>query len=263
MAASKAGELDAGAMALFLDVDGTLIDFAASPDEAAAPPELPGILAAARRRVGGALALVSGRSIAELDRLMAPLQLPASGLHGAEIRLVPGGAFNTPDILSAALVDALRGELTRYPGARFEDKGASVAIHYRAAPHLAPELHQLLTRYLGRAEGPPLELMVGELVYELKPPGFDKGTAIAAFMQRAPFAGRQPVFCRRSSHRPCGIRQSFRTWRLWAVGRPVITWRRLLVSRHSGGARLVEGPGMSAGASLERCSAKEATCPRG
>jgi trehalose 6-phosphate phosphatase len=181
-------------MALFLDVDGTLIDFAASPDEAAAPPELPGILAAARRRVGGALALVSGRSIAELDRLMAPLQLPASGLHGAEIRLVPGGAFNTPDKLSAALVDALRGELTRYPGARVEDKGASVAIHYRAAPHLAPELHQLLTRYLGRAEGPPLELMVGELVYELKPPGFDKGTAIAAFMQRAPFAGRQPVF---------------------------------------------------------------------
>jgi trehalose 6-phosphate phosphatase len=181
-------------MALFLDVDGTLIDFAASPDEAAAPPELPGILAAARRRVGGALALVSGRSIAELDRLMAPLQLPASGLHGAEIRLVPGGAFNTPDKLSAALVDALRGELTQYPGARVEDKGASVAIHYRAAPHLAPELHQLLTRYLGRAEGPPLELMVGELVYELKPPGFDKGTAIAAFMQRAPFAGRQPVF---------------------------------------------------------------------
>ena len=194
MALSRAGQNDSGAMALFLDVDGTLIDFAASPEAAFAPAELPAILQSASRRLNGALALVSGRSIAELDRLMAPLQLPSSGLHGAELRLTPAGPATTPEKLPVELVEALRGQLAPYDGAKLEDKGASIAIHYRAAPHLAAELHALLLRYIGRMEAPPLELMVGELVYELKPPGFDKGTAISAFMQCAPFSGRKPVF---------------------------------------------------------------------
>jgi trehalose 6-phosphate phosphatase len=194
MALSKAGQHNSGEMALFLDVDGTLIDFAASPQAAKAHAELPAILQAASRRLGGALALVSGRSIVELDRLMAPLQLPSSGLHGAEMRLTPAGPATTPEHLPVEFVAALRIELAPYPGAKLEDKGASVAIHFRAAPHLAAELHELLTRYLRRVEAPPLDLMVGELVYELKPPGFDKGTAISAFMQCAPFAGRKPVF---------------------------------------------------------------------
>jgi trehalose 6-phosphate phosphatase len=185
---------DPGALALFLDVDGTLIDFAATPEAARAPADLPAILQAASSRTAGALALISGRSIAELDRLMAPLQLPAAGLHGAEFRFTEAALPSTAASLPPQFVQKLAAETARFPGARFEDKGASVAIHFRAAPSLAAELHELLLRYLARAGTPPLELMVGELVYELKPPGFDKGTAIRAFMQHTPFTGRTPIF---------------------------------------------------------------------
>jgi trehalose 6-phosphate phosphatase len=185
-------------MALFLDVDGTLIEFAARPDEVRVPLDLPDALAHAERRLGGALALVSGRSVADLDRLMAPLRLRAIGLHGAELRTAPDVPATSRAKLPAALVAALKQRLTAFPGILLEDKGPSVAVHYRAAPALATDLQEALERFLHFAAGdgadPKLELMAGELVYEIKQAGFDKGSALSLLMSLPPFAGRRPVF---------------------------------------------------------------------
>jgi trehalose 6-phosphate phosphatase len=189
----------AAGMALFLDVDGTLIDFAPHPDEVRVPPDLTGALAHAEQALGGALALLSGRAIADLDRLTAPLRLRAIGLHGAECRPDPHGpASSSAAPLPASLVAGMRALLASFPGAWLEDKGASASAHYRAAPSYGPELGAALARFVDRAArdggGPRLDLMAGELIYEIKPAGFDKGSALSHFMTLPPFAGRLPVF---------------------------------------------------------------------
>lgn len=181
---------------LFLDVDGTLIDIAATPDAVVVPPALLDALRRAEDRLGGALALVSGRSVADLDRLFSPRHLRASGVHGAEIRFEPGPggvesrAEPVPDEARAALASLLDG----FPACFMEDKGFSIAVHYRAAPDAAGPLRGALDRLLRGREGRGLALMPGHSVFELKRPGVDKGGAVAAFMGRAPFAGRRPVF---------------------------------------------------------------------
>jgi trehalose 6-phosphate phosphatase len=186
----------AGDLALFLDMDGTLIEFAPTPDAVIVPPDLVAVLEGAARRVGGALALLSGRSIAELDRLTAPLTLPASGLHGGEVRMQAGGAVDI--VRHAGLPERLRPDLAdmlaAFPAAVVEEKGLSVAVHYRRAPELHVELGHVLRRYVTSGEVRGVELMAGELVYELKPAGFDKGRSLGEFMNLPPFAGRQPVF---------------------------------------------------------------------
>jgi trehalose 6-phosphate phosphatase len=185
-----------GTLAMFLDMDGTLIDFAPTPDAVLVPVDLVPTLAALLDRAGGAVALLSGRSIADLDRLVAPLALPASGLHGGEFRVTAGGPVNvTPhDALPARMRHELVSLLTDFPGAVLEDKGMSLAVHYRRAPDLAEELGNALRRYVTRGEETGVEVMAGELVYELKPAGFDKGRSLVEFMRLAPFAGRRPVF---------------------------------------------------------------------
>ena len=181
-------------MALFLDVDGTLIEFAPRPDAVEVPTDLPATLATAALRLDGALALVSGRPLSELDSLFAPVRLPASGLHGAEMRIDVARPALVAERLPADVALALRHELIGLDGISLEDKGASIAVHYRAAPASAGRVYDILARYVSRPDTPQLDLMVGELVYELKPFGFDKGKAISQFMQAAPFAGRHPVF---------------------------------------------------------------------
>jgi trehalose 6-phosphate phosphatase len=185
-------------MALFLDVDGTLIEFAPRPDAVRVPPDLPDALASAERRLGGALALLSGRAIADLDRLMAPLRLRTVGLHGAEWRAAPDAPTTATVPLPLPLVAAARALLPAFPGTWLEDKGPSFAVHYRASPELGVELGAALARFAQRAAedgaNPRLELMAGELVYEIKPAGFDKGSALSRFMQLPPFVGRRPVF---------------------------------------------------------------------
>jgi trehalose 6-phosphate phosphatase len=177
-------------------MDGTLIDFAATPDAVQVPADLVPALEGAARRLDGALALLSGRSIAELDRLTAPLALPASGLHGGEIRAGFGGPVEV--VAHAGLPARLRPDLAdllaTFPAAMVEDKGLSVAVHYRRAPELRAELGNALLRYVTGGEATGVELRAGELVYELKPAGFDKGRSLRHFMGRAPFAGRRPVF---------------------------------------------------------------------
>ena len=181
---------------LFLDVDGTLIDIAATPDAVRVPPGLVGDLARAERSFGGAVALVSGRSIAELDRLFAPLRLAASGVHGAEFRL--DGAADAPssrtEPIPRAVWDDLVAVLAAFPGTLVEDKGFSFAVHYRAAPATGPSLRAALAGFLRERTGLGLVILPGHSVFELKRADVDKGVAIADFMRRPPFTGRRPVF---------------------------------------------------------------------
>lgn len=187
---------DADGVALFLDMDGTLIDFAATPEAVTVPPDLVATLDAAARRVDGALALLSGRSIAELDRLTAPLAFPAGGLHGGQTRETPGGEIHVTahDGLPPRLRADVAELLADFPAASLEEKGMSLAVHYRRAPALGAELGNTLRRYVTRGEVTDVELLAGELVYEIKPAGFDKGRSLRHFMQLPRFCGRAPIF---------------------------------------------------------------------
>ncbi len=181
---------------LFLDVDGTLIDIASTPDAVRVPAGLMQSLTRAERNFDGALALVSGRSIAQIDRIFAPLLLKASGVHGAEFRFGPETsdrwikAEPIPEQAWTDLVDLLRA----FPASLVENKGFSFAVHYRAAPETGPMLRAAIERFLVERQDLGLAILTGHFVLELKRPGIDKGAAIADFMARAPFQGRRPIF---------------------------------------------------------------------
>ncbi|MGA2044967.1 MAG: trehalose-phosphatase [Roseiarcus sp.] len=196
MTATEPPAPKADSICLFLDVDGTLIDLAPTPGAVVVARALLDELAQADRRLGGALALVSGRPIAALDELFAPLRLRASGVHGAEIRYAPEGP--TRSLTTARLPDGawddLARALARFPGAFAENKGVSFAVHYKLAGPIEAELFAELERLRRRFGQLDLEVIPGNLVFEIKLPGFDKGAAIRRFMGRAPFAGRRPVF---------------------------------------------------------------------
>lgn len=182
--------------ALFLDVDGTLLDFALAPDAVRVPDGLVATLAALQRRLDGALGLVSGRPLAQLDALFAPLRLPAAGLHGLECRLEcradrSVAAAETPVPLRALQHNA-DAVVARYPGALAEDKGSTVALHWRGNPAAGPALVALAEAALPWLPG--YRLQPGDQVIELRPGGADKGIAIAAMLANPVFRGRQPVF---------------------------------------------------------------------
>ena len=182
-------------MAFFLDVDGTLMEHVEHPQAVRIDASLLRLLDALSAACGGALALISGRSIENLDRLLAPLLLPAAGQHGTELRL-PAGArrSHTPaiDKLRRAAADIAR-LAAAHDGLVFENKGMTLALHYRMAPHLQ-DLAERSMRALASTLGGEFELQEGKFVFEIKPSGKDKGTAISEFMDEAPFAGRLPVF---------------------------------------------------------------------
>ncbi len=181
--------------ALFLDVDGTLLDIADHPDDVRTTPRLKLLLRRAGIELGGAVALVSGRAIANLDRLFAPLQLPAAGLHGIERRSADGTIHYRAG-LEERLHTAKR-DLMDFVGAHrgllLEDKGAALALHYRNAPDLCGEAEAAI-RAAARRTGDGFHVQAGKMVFELKPAGQDKGTAVVEFMDERPFAGRIPVF---------------------------------------------------------------------
>lgn len=180
---------------LFLDVDGTLIDLAPRPQDVAVPQSLRGDLLRATQKLHGALALISGRSVDAIDRLFHPLRLCTAGVHGAELRLVPDAeVVQAP---SALLRVDLRRKLValaqRFPGAIAEDKGASVAMHYRACADRRIEMLAAIDSELARQADPRLVILPGHFVFEVKHKGYDKGTAVAAFLDTAAFHGRLPV----------------------------------------------------------------------
>jgi trehalose 6-phosphate phosphatase len=178
--------------ALFLDVDGTLIEFHRHPDDIAIDPELQALLAAVADGLGGALALVSGRSLTSIDSVIGLPALAAAGLHGAEVRRGGAAAQFLHD--ENALLDVV-GEradrlLQAWPGAFVEHKGRALALHYRLVPEAADAVAAIGEQLLQLA-GPGFELQFGNLVCELKPHGTNKGTAIDFLMRDAPFAGRE------------------------------------------------------------------------
>ena len=181
--------------ALFLDVDGTLLDIAMRPDEVAVSPGLKSVMLNAFRLSGGAVALISGRSLYDLDRLFAPMRFPAAGQHGVERRDSTGHVVRLHDTLDRLnrAVHALQAQVPQHRGVIVEHKGLSVALHYRQAPAARDWAHRTM-RALHETLGPEFKLVVGKMVWELRPGGRDKGTAIADFMTELPFAGRVPVF---------------------------------------------------------------------
>lgn len=181
---------------LFLDVDGSLIEIAARPEAVVVPPSLVADLEGASEALGGALALVSGRAIEQLDALFQPLRLRASGVHGAEMRFSPDlGIHQLP---GAAVPQPVRrdlaGVLRDFPGTFVEDKRFSLAVHYRAVPAVGEALLIALRALVARQAEAALILLPGHFVFELKRPGFDKGEAVRRFLVDPPFRGRTPVF---------------------------------------------------------------------
>jgi len=179
---------------LFLDVDGTLLDIADTPADVVVDEALKSLLLRVSERLGGALALVSGRSIAALDELFAPLRLPAAGQHGAERRGASGLEICADGGTALAGARAhLAAFVESHPGTLLEDKGRSLAVHFR----LAPALEDTVRRVVAGAAAPiasRYEVQEGKMVLEIKPRGITKGTAAEAFMREAPFAQRTPVF---------------------------------------------------------------------
>ena len=186
----------AGDWALFLDVDGCLLDFADAPDAVRVPDGLVEAISRWARRLDGAVALVSGRSLDTLDALFPELRdLPAAGLHGLERRDGSGGRQVPPSPPHAfADVVAEAGRVAGgYPGAIVETKGPNLALHWRQAPQAAQALRAFASAALPRLPG--YRLQAGDHVVELRPGGdVDKGSAIVAFMTEPPFRGRVPVF---------------------------------------------------------------------
>jgi len=181
--------------ALFLDVDGTLVEIAEHPLAVRVEPALIEVLARLQRLLRGAVALVSGRCVLDLDRLFAPLHLTIAGQHGAEIRHASGEMTLERPALAAGKFArvALAALAAQHPGLYFEDKGAALAVHFRRAPQLGPIVRRTLDGVARRSDGEFL-LQDGKMVWELVPHGKNKGGAIAELMNEAPFAGRIPVF---------------------------------------------------------------------
>lgn len=174
--------------ALFLDIDGTLIDIADSPDLVEIPVSLVSNLKCVSERLDGAVALISGRAIAWIDRAFHPLRIAAAGQHGAEIRLSPEGPVSTIDAnLNCARIRVR--DLDSIEGIEIEDKGLSIAVHYRRAPDAAA----LIARALSDL-GDAIEMLPGRFVYEVKMRGLSKASAIARLCEASPFRGRIPIF---------------------------------------------------------------------
>ena len=181
--------------AFFLDLDGTLLEIAETPDAVGIGPDEKRLVEKLVAGAGGAVAVISGRALARIDQILAPLVLPAAGQHGAERRDAKGVRHRhrfQANVLRPVAV-GIRSFAAQHQGLVFEDKGASVALHYRKAPQLA-RAAQAAMRDAAGPLGEAVEVQDGKMVVELKPAGCDKGKAIAQFMQEAPFAGRQPVF---------------------------------------------------------------------
>jgi trehalose 6-phosphate phosphatase len=181
--------------AILLDIDGTILDLAPSPQQVWVPPGLRRTLARLDGLTGGAVALVSGRSLADIDLIFSPLQLAAIGGHGAELRPVADGEpIMRAGPLSAALKRKLASVTEIGPGILAENKGYSLTIHYRLAPDKADEVRAAVEAICAAAPPGSVEILPGKLVVEIKPAGINKADAVCELMGFRPFADRNPIF---------------------------------------------------------------------
>ncbi|HWH82191.1 MAG TPA: trehalose-phosphatase [Burkholderiaceae bacterium] len=213
--------------ALFLDFDGTLVPIAPRPQDVHVPPWVLPVLRVWQARLHGALAIVSGRPIAQLDAFLEPLRLCAAGAHGAEWRALPSGRIERFGVAPPpALVDAARRLAADHFGLLLELKASGCSLHYRARPELGHACGEALAAALAAEPGAALqwEWLHGQCVYELKQRAFSKGTAVAALLALPAFAGRVPVF----------------------VGDDVTDEDGIVAAQAAGGWGVSVGPGLSA-----------------
>ncbi len=180
--------------ALLLDIDGTLLDFAPTPETVVVPDTLLADLRTLKPALGGALGVISGRAIGPVDALLGDAPQAVAGEHGGAIRHTPGAAVERPELPAPpeAWIGAAERAAAAHPGARVERKARGFVLHYRGAPTAGPEFGTLLRGLL--ATSPGFELLDGNMAWEVRPRGADKGKAVAALMARPPFTGRLPVF---------------------------------------------------------------------
>jgi trehalose 6-phosphate phosphatase len=194
VARQLAGAFDFDAFAILLDIDGTILDLAPTPAGVLVPSRLQSTLTTLWKWTGGALALISGRPLDDIDGIFAPLELPAVGAHGAEIRPTPTAKVIRSDV--PLLDERIRRELLTLaaPGLIIEDKGYSIAVHYRRAPEKENDLRKTIASIVTGVSAGKLEVLPGKAVIEVKPTGFNKGSAVLELMEIAPFKGRKPIF---------------------------------------------------------------------
>ena len=184
---------DPAQCALFLDFDGVLVEIAPRPEAVNVAPYLPELLRRLATRLGGRLALVSGRPVAEIDDFTARAAPYVVGLHGAESRW-PDGPVNrlSPPVGIGPARAVLAAAVAAHPALRLEDKGLALALHWRGAPELE-EIAQDTARRALSAGGNSLKLQPGKMVAELKPAGVSKGMALSTLLREPPFKGARPV----------------------------------------------------------------------
>ncbi len=182
--------------ALLLDIDGTLLELAPTPRDVVVPPKLGATLNGLHERMAGALALVSGRSLSDIDVIFAPLQFPAVGGHGAEMRL--SAEYEAVASRAPPMDNDLKKRFSAIaalsPGILFEDKGYSIALHYRLAPQFERTIYEAVSAIRADIPHAPFEVLPGKSVCEIKPLGITKATGVRELMSNAPFAGRRPLF---------------------------------------------------------------------
>lgn len=182
--------------AVLLDIDGTLLDLMPTPREVWVPPGLAKTLNRLYRRTGGALALVSGRALNDIDLIFAPDQFPAVGGHGAEMRIdaeAEAVAVHAPP-LDKELKRRLAAVAKLSPGILLEDKGYSLALHYRLAPHAEKAIYAAVSLIRADLPDAPIEVLPGKQVCEIKHSGFTKASGVRELMTHPPFKGRKPFF---------------------------------------------------------------------
>lgn len=182
--------------ALFLDVDGTLLELAPTPVDVRVDSEVAALLPGLHGVLRGACALVTGRALSDLDRIFPGLALPAAGQHGCERRDAQGALhLHAQDRATLARLRELFSAFAgRHDGLLLEDKGSTLALHYRMAPQLAAYVHRALKEAVDGLPDAALCLQPGKRLVEIRPEHRDKGAAIRDFMQELPFVGRRPVF---------------------------------------------------------------------
>jgi trehalose 6-phosphate phosphatase len=181
--------------AVLLDIDGTLLDLMPTPREVWVPPGLAKTLRRLHERTGGALAMVSGRSLNDIDLIFAPDQFPAVGGHGAEMRIRGDSEAVSPaPPMDKELKLRLAAIAKLSPGILLEDKGYSLALHYRLAPHAEKAIYEAVSLIRADLPNAPIEVLPGKCVCEIKHSGFNKATGVRELMKYEPFKGRRPFF---------------------------------------------------------------------
>jgi trehalose 6-phosphate phosphatase len=181
------------AYALFLDLDGTLLDIAEHPDTVRVAPDLASDLDRLRDGLAGALAIVSGRTLDDIDGFLHPLRFDAAAEHGTTLRLADGDRATLAAPLDPLVVDAVEAAALAFEGVTVERKRSALAVHYRAAPRAAEPLAAALRDILARS-GAQMRLIAGRCVYELTPALVSKARAVERLSSFFPFAGRRPIF---------------------------------------------------------------------